>query len=52
LKASNWKTAFRIEETDVVKEGILEEQDKLAPELLPEESELFPVEKTEIHEQQ
>jgi hypothetical protein len=37
-----------IEETEVVKEGMLEEQDRVAPEHLPEEAELYPVEKTEI----
>ena len=37
-------------ENQVIKEEIVETQDKLTPELLPEESELFPIEKTEIHD--
>jgi len=37
-------------ENQVIKEEIVETQDKLAPELLPEESELFSIEKTEIHD--
>ena len=37
-------------ENQVIKEEIVETQDQMAPELLPEESELFPIEKTEIHD--
>jgi len=37
-------------ENQVIKEEIVETQDQMAPELLPEESELFPIEKTDIHD--